>query len=338
MRHLLLTSLIAGALLVGTYCGVSHVRAEDFGAGFLDLQLTHPVEGGPMAAIVFYPTKPDGGSTQVGPFTIAATRGSAPAPGPYPLIVHSHGTGGSHLGHHDTLAALARAGFVAAAVEHPRDNYRDDSGFATDLQIIGRPHHIVALIDGVLAHPTMGPLVDRARIGMAGFSAGGYTALLIAGAVPDFSLQEAYRRAVPNDPMRRRADAADKRRRKPDLELVADPRVKAIFVMAPALGYVFDKAGLAKVEVPVRLYRPTADEILAHPWNAERIAQMLPKPPEYSLIEKAGHYVFLPPCPPMLASRIPEICKDPSGIDRAAIHARVNAEMIEFFRRTLPAN
>jgi predicted dienelactone hydrolase len=336
MRHGLLTTLIAGALLVGTCCGAA--RAEDFGAGFLDLQLTDPVEGGTMAAIVFYPTKSDGGATQVGPFTIAATRGSAPAPGPYPLIVHSHGTGGSHLGHHDTLAALARAGFVAAAVEHPRDNYRDDSGFATDLQIIGRPHHIVALIDGVLAHATVGPLVDRARIGMAGFSAGGYTALLIAGAVPNFSLQEAYRRAVPNDPLRGRADAADKRRRKPDLKLVSDPRVKAIFVMAPALGFVFDKAGLAKVEVPVRLYRPTADEILAHPWNAERIAQMLPKPPEYSLIEGAGHYAFLGPCPPLLATRIPEICKDPRGIDRAAIHARVNAEMIDFFRRTLPAN
>jgi predicted dienelactone hydrolase len=333
MRQVLLTCLVLGALLLGVPSGT--LRAEDFGAGFLDLQLTDPVEGGPMPAVVFYPTKADGGSTSVGPFTIAATRGAAPASGAFPLIVHSHGTGGAHLGHHDTLAALARAGFVAAAVEHPRDNYRDDSCFATDLQLIGRPHHIVALIDGVLAHATVGPLVDRARIGMAGFSAGGYTTLLIAGAVPDFSLQEVYRRAVPKDPLRGRADAAGKQRRKPDLEIVSDPRVKAIFLMAPALGYVFDKAGLAKVEVPVRLYRPTADEILAHPWNAERIAQLLPKPPEYQLIEGAGHYVLLPPCPMLLALRVPAICKDPRGVDRAAIHARLNAEMVEFFRRTL---
>lgn len=333
MRYLLLTSLFVGALLVGM--PPSAVRAEDFGAGFLDLQLTDPVEGGPMPAIVFYPTKSDGGSTQVGPFTIAATREAAPAAGTYPLIVHSHGTGGSHLGHHDTLAALARAGFVAAAVEHPRDNFHDSSGFATDLQLIGRPHHIVALIDGVLAHASVGPLVDRARIGMAGFSAGGYTTLLIAGAVPDFALQADYRRAVPYDPLRKRADAAGKQRRKPDLKVVADPRVRAIFLMAPALGYVFDKAGLAKVDVPVRLYRPTADEVLAHPWNAERIAQMLPKPPEYQLVQGAGHYVFLPPCPMLLALRIPAICKDPKGVDRAAFHARLNAEMIEFFRRAL---
>ena len=61
----------------------------------------------------------------------------------------------------------------------------------------------------------------------------------------------------------------------------------------------------------MRLYRPTADELLAHPWNAERIAQMLPRPPEYELVEGAGHYVFLPPCPMLLALRVPAICKDP---------------------------
>jgi predicted dienelactone hydrolase len=333
MRYVLLTSLLALAILLGA--PRDGARAEEFGAGFLDLLLTDPVEGGPMPAIVFYPTKASGGSTQVGPFTIAAARGAAPAPGPFALIVHSHGTGGSHLGHHDTLTALARAGFVAAAVQHPRDNFLDTSGFATDLQLIGRPHHIVALIDGVLADPIVGPLVDRQRIGMAGFSAGGYTTLLIAGAGPNFALQAEYRKAVPYDALRRRADAANKQRRKPDLQFVADARVRSIFLMAPALGYLFDRAGLAKVEVPVRLYRPTADEILVHPWNAERIAQMLPKPPEYQLIEGAGHYVFLAPCPTLLALRLPEICKDPRGIDRAAVHARLNADMVDFFRRTL---
>jgi predicted dienelactone hydrolase len=333
MRYPLLTLVVACAFFVGA---PSHgVRADEFGAGFLHLKLTDPVEGGPMPAIVFYPTRPGGGSTEVGPFTIAATRGAAPASGAYPLIVHSHGTGGTHLGHHDTLAALARAGFVAAAVQHPRDNFLDSSGFATDLQLIGRPHHIVALIDGALGNATVGPRIDRSRIGMAGFSAGGYTALLVAGAVPNFSLAAEYRRAVPIDALRQRADAAPKGRQKPGLEFIADPRVRAIFLMAPALGYVFDREALANVNVPVRLYRPAADEVLVHPWNAERVAQMLPKPPEYHVIEKAGHYVFLAPCSVSLAQRVPEICADPPGVDRAASHGRLNAEMIEFFRRTL---
>lgn len=337
MRYLLLTFVLAAALLLPAR--LSPLSADELGAGFQTLSLTDPVEGGPMAAIIFYPTKAATGSTQVGPFTIAATRGAAPALGAYPMIVHSHGTGGSHLGHHDTLSALARAGFVAAAVQHPRDNFQDTSGFGTDLQLIGRPHHIVALIDGVLSDPAMGPLIDKARIGMAGFSAGGYTALLVAGAVPDFSLREAYRKAVPNDPLRRRFDAAAaKERRRPDLKFIADPRVKAIFLMAPAVGFLFDRTGLAKVAMPVRLYRPAEDEILPHPWNAERIAQMLPKPSEYEVVKGAGHYVFLPPCPAVLATQLREICEDPPGIDRAAFHARLNADMVDFFRRTLGSN
>jgi predicted dienelactone hydrolase len=337
-------SRLASAVLAAVLCGLATLvqaqsptaQSAGFGAGLIDLALVDPVEGGPMAATVIYPTQGRGSVTQRPPFTVDATADATPASGPFALIVLSHGTGGGMLGHHDSLTALARAGFVAAAVEHPRDNYRDGSGFATDLQLVGRPHHIVALIDGLLKHPTVGPLIDARRIGMAGHSAGGYTGLLIAGAVPDFSLAAEYRRAVPNDPLRKRADAAPRERQKPDLAYVSDPRVRSLFLMAPALGYVFDKAALAKVQVPVRIYRPSADEILAHPWNAERFAELLPVRPEYQVVERAGHFVFLAPCPTLLATRVPFICKDPKGIDRVAFHATLNAEMIEFFRRTLP--
>jgi predicted dienelactone hydrolase len=312
-------------------------RADAHGAGVLELTLVDPVEGGAMKAVVVYPTAPHDSVLTLGPIAVRAATGLAPAPGSYPLIVFSHGTGGSMLGHHDSLTALARAGFVTAAVEHPRDNYRDDSGFGTDLQLIGRPHHIVNLVDAVLAHELAGALVDRTRIGMVGHSIGGYTALLIAGAVPNFALMDEYRRAVPFDPLRERADAAGRQRRKPDLALVADQRVRAIFLMAPALGYVFDRPGLEKVHVPVQLWRPSGDEVLAHPLNAERIARMLPRPPEYSVMEGAGHFVFLAPCSKEFAQRLPQICTDPPGIDRAALHEHLNARMVEFFRRTLPA-
>ncbi|MBI3496233.1 MAG: hypothetical protein HY058_02890 [Proteobacteria bacterium] len=304
-------------------------------AGLVGRTLVDPVEGGPMSVFVAYPSSGPGGTAQIGPYTIEGARGAPPVAGRFPLIVISHGTGGSQLGHHDSLTALARAGFVAVAVEHPRDNYRDDSGFGTDLQLIGRPHHIVALIDGVLTDPTLGPTIDRARIGMAGFSAGGYTALVVIGGRPNFALRAEYRQAVPDDPLMARAAAAGSALRKSGLELVGDPRVRAAFIMAPALGFLFDQAALAELRVPVRLYRAGADEVLRHPWHAERVRQMLPTPPEYEVIEGAGHYVFLAPCAEALMDAVPEICRDPPGIDRAAIHARLNAEMVDFFRRAL---
>lgn len=309
--------------------------ADSYSAGIMDLALTDPVEGGPMRGVIVYPAGVQGPPTQRGLFTVDATADAPPSTGSFPLIVVSHGTGGSVLGHHDSMTALARAGFVVASVEHPRDNFRDDSGFGTDLQVIGRAHHIVALIDGVLAHAKIGGLVDPSRIAMAGHSAGGYTALLVAGAVPNYALMEDYRKAVPSDPLRARADAVSSFRRKPDLNYVADPRVRAIFLMAPAAGYIFDRNGLSKVQIPVRLYRPSTDELLAHPWNAERIASMLPRQPEYEVLEGAGHFVFLAPCSPAFAAQVPIICADPPGIDRVAFHRRLNDEMIDFFRRKL---
>ena len=304
-------------------------------SGFVMLTAVDPVEGGAMQVVVAYPTNELATTTTLGPFTLAAGRDSLPAPGQHPLIVFSHGTGGSAFGHHDSLTALARAGFVAAAVEHPRDNHRDESGFGTDLQLIGRAHHIVALIDTLLADKKFGPIIDRNRIGMVGHSAGGYTALVVAGARPDFGLAAAYRQAVPDDPYRARAEAAGAFRRKPDLQLVADPRVRAIVLMAPALGYMFDAAGLAGVKVPVRMLRPSNDELLPHPWHAEHIARHLANRPDYSVLDGAGHFVFLAPCSPSFTAMARQICTDPPGIDRTAVHDRLNADMIAFFGRSL---
>jgi predicted dienelactone hydrolase len=309
--------------------------AERYAAGLVDLTLTDPVQGGPMTAIAAYPAAASGPPTERYPFKVDATLGAQPAAGTFPLIVVSHGTGGSVLTHHDSMTELARAGFVIAAVEHPGDNFRDSSGFGTDLQLIGRSHHIVALIDGVLADARIGKLVDRSRIGMVGHSAGGYTALLIAGAVPHFALKEEYRKAVPFDPYLSRADTVSNFRRKPGLEVVADRRVRAIFMMAPAMAYVFDRSALSKVAIPVKIYRPGADELIPHPWDAERITGMLPRQPEYDVVQGAGHFVFLAPCSPQLAALAAPICKDPPGVDRAALHRRLNDEMIGFFRRTL---
>jgi predicted dienelactone hydrolase len=53
------------------------------------------------------------------------------------------------------------------------------------------------------------------------------------------------------------------------------------------------------------------------------------------MIPKAGHYVFLSPCSPQLARDAPDICTDPPGVDRAAVHEEINAAALAFFRKTL---
>lgn len=49
----------------------------------------------------------------------------------------------------------------------------------------------------------------------------------------------------------------------------------------------------------------------------------------------ADHYVFLAPCSPRFAARLPFLCTDPPGVDRSTIHEALNSRVIAFFRRYL---
>jgi predicted dienelactone hydrolase len=300
-------------------------------AGLLPFLLEDPVEGGPMPCALYYPTEDPTGRVRKGFHELDATQGAAPAPGRFPLILFSHGTGGSLYGHHDTLTHLARHGMLVGAVLHPRDNFLDQSGFGTDLQYVGRSHHVVALLEHLLA--AHGAKVDAARISAAGFSAGAFTAIVLLGGRPDFTRLDDYCRAYPDDKVM--CSRAPARRLKPDLDYRAEPRVRAGFLMAPALGFLFERDDLAAVRAPLRIWRAGADEILREPFNAERYRALLPVAPEYETLEGVGHYAFLAPCSDALRKAIPAVCADPPGIDRAAIHRRLNDDMLAFFRRTL---
>src|SRR5438105_2052213 len=92
-----------------------------------------------------------------------------------PLVVFSHGTGGWFGGHHDTAAALADAGFVVAAINHPGDNGTDSSR-SHELSVFGsRPADIVRLLDFLLQDWKDKAVIHSGRIGLFGFSKGGYT-------------------------------------------------------------------------------------------------------------------------------------------------------------------
>src|SRR5262249_3308767 len=149
-----------------------------------------------------------------------------------PLVVMSHGTGGSFEGHYDTALALAEAGFVVAAVTHTGDNYRDQSGFARAPE--NRPRHIKALIDHMLASWPRRDRLDPRRIGIFGFSAGGLGALVAIGGVPDLSRGPSYCAAYPDDwGCRRARETGARYSAAPGASFVHDSRISAAVIAAP---------------------------------------------------------------------------------------------------------
>jgi len=249
-----------------------------------------------------------------------------------PLIVISHGNGGSYAGHYDTALALAHAGFVVAALTHPGDNWHDQT-HATD--VVARPKQLSQLVSYMLGTWSGRAAIDANRVGAFGFSAGGFTVLAAAGARPDLGRVAPHCAAHPDffdcsliatHPITAPTAAID---------WPADHRLKAIAVAAPALGFAFDRSGLAGLTIPVQLWRATEDQILPHPFYAEAVATALPSPPDYHLVPKAGHFDFLAPCSAAMKERLAYLCQSAPGFDRTAFHAEFNAAVVGFFRKTL---
>ena len=111
------------------------------------------------------------------------------------------------------------------------------------------------------------------------------------------------------------------------------PRIKAIVVAAPAIGFTFDRAGLAAVRMPVQLWRADDDKILPAPFHADAVREALPHKPEFHSVPNAGHFDFLAPCAD--PASMPQLCQGASDFDRAAFHERFNREVVRFFSETL---
>lgn len=321
------------------------------GVAFSKISIHDPVNGGTMPGYVFYPSAQARGETRVGPYELHASADVAPIVGAKPLVVISHGHGGSDLGHHDLAVYLAGHGFIVATLQHPKDNFRDASGDGHPEVMVGRPIQVSAVITYLLRDPQWKALIDPQRIGVAGFSNGGYTSLLLVGAVPRFARFEDYCKAHSDDPNicgpARALKAEAARHGKTIEQMLAamqgelhrwgntdDPRIKAAFAMAP-LSLVFDKAGVASINRPVFLYYGQDDEVLAPQYNVLHIAPLIHTLAGIKMIPKAGHYVFLSPCSAELAKDAPMLCNDPAGVDRVAAHKQIDANALAFFRKTL---
>jgi predicted dienelactone hydrolase len=301
-------------------------------AGFERVTVPDP-DGPPLQAGIWYPSETPASSQSIGAYSQTVAAGGEIAGRGLALIVMSHGSGGSFEGHYDTALALAEAGFVVAAVTHTGDNYRDHSGFA---RVENRPRHIKALVDYMLASWPHRDLIDPARIGMFGFSAGGFTALVMIGGVPDMTLVPAYCAAYPDEwACRKIKEYGDSGRT--SAAFVHDPRIAAAVIAAPAIGYAFTPEALAGIKVPIQLWRGDSDELLPHPRHAQHVYDGLPAKPEYHVVPNAGHFAFLAPCTALLERFAPEICRDPAGFDRAAFHRELNPAVVAFFKAKLPA-
>lgn len=312
-------------LVAATLILASVTNAEASEAGFQHLTTPDGVEVG-----IWYPASGTPAALPIGLYAQEVVAGGPVAGERHPLIVMSHGAGGDYAGHHDTATALAKAGFIVAALTHPGDNWRDKSRGA---QVEERPKALSGLITFMLKDWSGHDDIDATRIGAFGFSAGGFTVLASVGGRPKLSRVAGHCGEHPTAWECAQVKAQPRSQGVTVWADQRDPRIKAIVVAAPALGYTFDRTSLGGIKVPVQLWRAEEDKVLPPAFHADRVQEGLPSATEVQSVAGADHFDFLAPC--INAAMAPQICQSKAGFDRAAFHARFNAQVVRFFERTL---
>lgn len=292
---------------------------------------THRVAHTPSAALrdaqhrdalritVWYPAVDGASETplQVGPpehplFDAGRAAADAPfAPGRHPVILLSHGFGGSARIMAWFGTALARAGDVVIAVDHPGTNGRDPMTMAGSLLVWDRAVDLRTALDTAKADAQIGPHLDPQRLGVAGFSMGGFAALVSAGARVDIDHYIRFCHAHPAEatcaPQAEAPDqtlaAREQALKTPQMAALAKhagddyaiPGVRAVFAMAPGGIQALAPASLHALGTPVSILLGEADPVAPPASNGKLAASLLPHA-ALKTLKDVGHYDFLADC------------------------------------------
>lgn len=312
-----------------------------------------------LSGIVWYPAEAGEGEKDqyVGPpdaplfYAGRAAKDATLAPSfvKYPLIALSHGTGGSAMQMAWLGTYLAARGYIVVAVNHPGNNAV--SGYTPEGFIEGweRGRDISTVIDDMLADARFGSKIDPDRIGAAGFSYGGYTMMELAGATTDVNRILAWcgeRKGACDPPempdlMTRFAAI----RQQPQVQQALqhsgdsyrDPRIRAVFAIAPAVARAFTPESLQKITIPVEMVAGAADSIAPPAENGQFFAANIKGAKLTILPGGVGHYTFLDVGTDAGKKQMPNFFVDSAGVDREAVHRQVGEMAAEFFEKELAA-
>ncbi len=325
----------------------------EFGVGFSRLSTADPI-GGQMQYSLWYPTEVPNGVVRLGPFEFPGTRDAEPATGQFGLVILSHGSGGWDLGHGDTAIALAKAGFIAAAPLHPRNNFHDDIGDDQRIVLDGRPRQLSAVIDALLAQQAWSSRIDSKKIAAFGFSAGGYTVLAALGAEPEFSrILDHCERHAEEDPYCRIIKGAGTEERATRARAYAEPvqrtydgRLCAAVIADPLTAPFSDATLKALPPAKLLFFRPEVENVIKAEFHVSRVVRLLKQredfpDPQEIVVPKANHYSFIAPLPESVGKSL----AGPERFDRAAfheemsrraaLHEEMNSTIVTFFKQTL---
>ncbi|WP_298918967.1 alpha/beta fold hydrolase [uncultured Roseobacter sp.] len=343
MRHLfffLATVLITFA---------TSLSAQSYQAALADLEIPDPMGNRNLKGLIWYPTEatepasPDFESEVW--VSTNVVRNAQPAGGTFPLVVLSHGMFGNSLNQAWLAGAMAKQGYVIAAIDHPgTSTWSRDPDQRRELW--ERPKDISRLIDFALTGGSLPAEVNPDRIFMAGHSLGGFTAAALAGARFDPARIDRFCRETPGELVcgifsdwQIARTPEDRSKMQADL---SDPRIRAFAIFDLGGTQSFSPDSLHKISRPMLIFgAPIMNSGLTLDIESRALVQTLPATnTAYVEPDTLSHFDFLGQCKPggfeLLAKEAPgdEIICSNGGAQRAAQHRMIIDEVINFFAKS----
>jgi predicted dienelactone hydrolase len=342
MKKLLLFLFIGSLAL--TFCcgrsGPSHVILHPTKTGISTIRFHDGERSRPVITEVWYPVDEEVPADPVeGLWVRCAEARDAPLKASskkYPLVIMSHGNWGDRLNNSWIAETLAANGFIVASMDHYGNTWNNKIAECF-IKIWDRPQDVSFVIDQLLQDERFGPHINSEKIGLIGYSLGGHTAIWIAGGTVNHFDKPDLKSLPPDQlPSTVNDEVIDSIDFSPARSSYKDPRVSAVFVMAPALGYMFDLASLQNISVPVYIVAAEGDKTVPLDSSPNILASKIKKAVMTLIPGSASHYVFLNEVTKggklLLDKRV---ALDPPTVDRAKIHDEIKSTAVLFFDKHL---
>jgi predicted dienelactone hydrolase len=253
----------------------------------------------------------------------------------FPLLVFSHGQPDNRMQTADLLEHLASQGFVVAAIDHTGSTNSDVTVLAYADGLVYRPQDILFAMSEV---PKRFPNSDSNNIGLIGYSYGGYSSLNAAGIGLDSNHTRQYCAGLPVAffPCAMLPFLPGLEAQRGASVVQPDPRIKAVFVMAPYGGLWLSESQLETMRLPLFVAVGNEDFVAIPERDAFMVFAHSGSDSKYLLmLEGAGHHIWVA-CPPEVIGTSDEVgCNEPMPWDRSRAHALTQHFATAFFKRYL---
>ncbi len=261
----------------------------------------------------------------------------------FPLLLVSHGTGGNRFSLTWFIEKMVKEGYIVVSIDH----YGNSTFNKLPREFVKwweRAIDIQYTLSSVLKDPLVGSNIDVSKIGGVGFSLGGYTNIALAGGYVDRNHHDGNNddRAMPpefpktDEIIDFDTDSLIVSSYNTYKDQVKDDRIKAFFVMAPAIGFGFhSKEQTEKITAPIYIVAGKGDTNTPVKNNALHYHNLINTSSIHLFNEHVNHYTFLNEATEFGKEVAPAITIDHPKVNRKEIHQKTTDMAIDFFNQHL---